>query len=202
MKFPDFIKSLQVEMNHAGEHLDEDGICGARTIEALLKFNVKFALDRIPMANLGQSDGIDLVPALAIIKEFEGLDLNAYLDPVGIPTIGWGTIVYPNGLKVKMGDKISEAEADEYLMFEVRSKTASMKSMIKVPISNNAFCALTSFCYNLGTGALAESTLLKLLNEGETSAAADQFEYWNHAGGKVLVGLTRRREAEKALFLS
>lgn len=165
-------------------------IVGAR------KWKPKFQSNPLPVDN-------DLNPALTIIKEFEGIYLNAYLDPVGIPTIGWGTIRYPNGVKVKMGDKITQAQAEEYLRHEMMGFVASVKNLIKVPITNNAFCALVSFCYNLGAGALGGSSLLKRLNSGESlTAIAPEFEKWVHAGGKVLAGLVRRRKAERDLFLS
>ncbi len=141
--------------------------------------------------------GIDL------IKSFEGLFLKPYLDPVQIPTIGYGTIKYPNGKKVTMQDRaISEAEATEYLMHEVEEKAHNVERMVKVPLNDNEYAALVSFSYNVGWPALEKSTLLKLLNAGtDRSAVADQFLRWNKAGGKELAGLTRRRQAERALFL-
>lgn len=160
------------------------------------KWKPKYQSNPLPQDN-------DLNPALTLIKEFEGLYLNAYKDPVGIPTIGWGTIKYPNGQKVQMGDKITKEMAEDFLRHEVQYFVESVKKLVKVPISNNAFCALVSFCYNLGAGALGGSTLLKKLNSGESiDSVAGEFGKWVHAGGKVLAGLVRRREAEKQLFLS
>lgn len=147
--------------------------------------------------------GIDLKPALAMIKEFEGLYLKAYLDPVGIPTIGWGTIKYPDGRKVKMGEQISVEQAEDYLIHEVMGFVKSVTALVKRDISNNAFCALVSFCYNLGAGSLGKSTLLKKLNAGAPMPeVAAEFGKWINAGGKPLKGLIRRREAERKLFLS
>lgn len=141
--------------------------------------------------------GIDL------IKSFEGLFLKPYLDPIKIPTIGYGTIKYPNGKKVTMADRaITEAEATEYLMFEVEEKSSAVEKMTKVPLNDNEFAALASFSYNVGSGALEKSTLMKLLNAGaDRAAVADQFLRWDKAGGKQLPGLTRRRQAERSLFL-
>ncbi len=141
--------------------------------------------------------GIDL------IKSFEGLFLKPYLDPIKIPTIGFGTIQYPNGKKVTMQDPaITEAQAEEYLQHEVNQKSAAVEKMVKVPLNDNEFAALASFSYNVGSGALQGSTLLKLLNAGsDRSAVADQFLRWNKAGGQELPGLTRRRQAERSLFL-
>lgn len=138
-----------------------------------------------------------------LIKSFEGLFLKPYLDPVKIPTIGYGTIKYPNGKTVTMQDRaITEAEAVEYLMFEVEEKASAVEKMVKVKLNDNEYAALVSFAYNVGSGALQTSTLLKLLNAGtDRGAVADQFLRWNKAGGKELAGLTRRRQAERSLFL-
>lgn len=141
--------------------------------------------------------GIDL------IKSFEGLFLKPYLDPIKIPTIGYGTIKYPNGKAVTMKDpEITEAQATEYLMHEVNEKAQNVTRMVKVNINDNEFAALVSFSYNVGWPALEKSTLMKLLNSNaDRTAVADQFLRWNKAGGKELPGLTRRRQAERSLFL-
>lgn len=146
---------------------------------------------------------LDLGPAIAMIKEFEGCYLQAYRDPVGIPTIGWGTIRYPDGQKVQMGDKCTVEQAERFLMHEVIGFVEDVQRLVKRKISNNAFCALVSFTYNLGAGNLSKSTLLKKLNSGASmDEVAAEFPRWNKAGGKVLKGLVRRREAERKLFLA
>lgn len=137
-----------------------------------------------------------------LIKSFEGLFLKAYLDPVKIPTIGHGTIKYPNGKAVTMADaSITEIQAVEYLTFEVNEKAAAVEKLAKVSLNDNEFGALVSFAYNVGSQALATSTLLKKLNVGDRAGAADEFLRWNKAKGQVLPGLTRRRVAERELFL-
>lgn len=153
---------------------------------------------------VGAHDELDLAPAEAIIKEFEGLFLKPYEDPVGIPTIGWGTIQYPNGKKVTLhDDSISQAQAQEYLMFEINQKVTAMEKLIKVDVTNNQFCALTSFTYNLGIGALADSSLLRMLNAGAPRVeVADQFLRWVNAGGHPMAGLIRRRRMERELYLT
>lgn len=143
----------------------------------------------------------NLNPAYEIIKEFEGLYLKAYLDPVGIPTIGWGTIRYPNGKAVQMGETITKEQAQAFFEHEVSNFVKQVENLIKVECHDNQFCALVSFAYNLGGGALGGSTLLKKLNAGDYIGAADEFLRWNKAGGKVLKGLVRRREKERELFL-
>ena len=134
--------------------------------------------------------GIDL------IKKFEGCRLEAYKCPAGIWTIGYG---HTKG--VKDGMIISREQAKEFLREDLRIFEQAVEACVKVPLSQNQFDALVSFCYNCGSGALKTSTLLRLLNEGKYSEAGEQFLRWNKAGGKVLVGLTRRREEERELFL-
>jgi lysozyme len=137
------------------------------------------------------------------IKNFEGFRSKPYLDSVGVPTIGYGTIMYPDGTRVTMeDDAITEAQAEEYLAFEIDHKTASINNMLTETVNQNQFDALSSFTYNLGTGALHGSTLLKLVNQGNFTAAANEFVKWNHAGGVAVPGLTRRRLAEQQLFLT
>lgn len=141
---------------------------------------------------------------LDLIKGFEGLRLKPYLDAVGIPTIGYGTILYPNGKKVSLNDPtITEDQALEYFEHEVNLKASEIESMIHVPLNDNEFGALVSFAYNVGSNALRDSTLLKFLNANQDKVAvADQLLRWNKAGGKELPGLTRRRQAERSLFLN
>lgn len=140
---------------------------------------------------------------LDLVKSFEGLFLKPYLDPIQIPTIGYGTIVYENGVKVSMKDPaITEERAIELLQYELDEKAHNVERMVKVELNDNEFAALVSFAYNVGWQSLEKSTLLKLLNSGaDRSAVADQFLRWNKAGGKELAGLTRRRQAERSLFL-
>ncbi len=143
---------------------------------------------------------------LDLIKKFEGLELEAYLDPAKIPTIGYGTIRYPNGNKVKLGDEITEHQAEAYLLNECSQFAQRVEELVTVPLNQNQFDALVSFCYNLGDGALEQSTLLRELNRNNYSEAAAQFPVWNKAtvNGilKVLPGLVTRRAEEKALFES
>lgn len=139
---------------------------------------------------------------LNLIEQFEGCRLKPYLDSVKIPTIGIGTIRYPNGIKVTMNDPpITKADAYSFLKQHLVQDCADVERLVKVAINDNEFAALVSFVYNLGAGAFASSTLLRCLNAGQTKRAADEFLKWDHAGGVVVKGLTRRRQAERALFL-
>ncbi|WP_433846888.1 lysozyme [Acinetobacter proteolyticus] len=139
--------------------------------------------------------GIDL------ISSFEDTVLQAYDDGVGVWTIGIGTTVYPNGTKVKKGDSCTLDHAKTYFAHDLRRFEASVNNLVKVPLSQNQFDALVSLVYNIGSGNFASSTLLKKLNAKDYVGTADQFPRWNKAKGKVLNGLTRRRDAERALFL-
>lgn len=133
-----------------------------------------------------------------LIQQFEGCKLTAYLCPAGVWTIGWGS----TGLGIAKGVTWTQAEADERYKKDMTAFKAGVKKLVTVPVNNNQLEALTSFAYNLGLGALKGSTLLKYLNAGNYQAAANQFLRWDKAGGKVLAGLTRRRTAERNLFLS
>ena len=141
---------------------------------------------------------------LDLIKEFEGLSLKPYLDVVNVPTIGWGNTYYPDGKKVTLNDKpIDELKANELLEYIANKDFGSFVSkVVKVPLNQNQFDALVSFAYNVGNGSLQNSTLLKKLNSGDYQGASNEFLKWNKSGGKVLNGLTKRREKERALFLS
>lgn len=139
---------------------------------------------------------------LNLIESFEGCVLHPYLDSVKVPTIGIGTTVYPDGKKVSMKDPvITKDQAYAFLRSHLDKDCGIVEQLIKVPINDNQFAALVSFAYNCGTAALTTSTLLKRLNAGDYQKAADEFLKWDHAGGVVLAGLTRRRQAERALFL-
>jgi lysozyme len=109
--------------------------------------------------------------AIELIAGFEGLRLDAYVDPVGIPTIGYGTIRYPNGTKVRMGDRITEDEAEEFLMHEATKFARDINEVVEgIALNQNQFDALVSFTYNVGPGALRSSTLLKKLKQGKFEA--------------------------------
>lgn len=142
---------------------------------------------------------------IALIKQFEGCKLTAYPDPGtgGAPwTIGYGWTQPVDGKPVRPGMTIDQATADRLLKTGLVSYENDVLRLVKVKLSQGQFDALVSFTYNLGSRSLSTSTLLSKLNAGDYAGAADEFPRWNKASGKVLNGLTRRREAERALFLS
>jgi len=150
----------------------------------------------IPESMSVSNKGVDL------ICEFEGKRLVAYDDGVGVWTIGFGTTIYPNGIKVKKGDTCTLEQAKEYMRHDLIEFEHTVNSSVKVPLNQNQFDALVSLAYNIGSSAFKSSTLVKKLNAGDYKGAADQFNVWINAGGKRMQGLVNRRDREKLLFLS
>ena len=162
--------------------------------------------------------------AVELIKAFEGIpdgdtstvNLDAYLCPAGIWTIGWGHALVDNGAQLKGAENLARAralypggitrsQAELLLRADLVSRAASVASQCKVALDDNQFAALIALVFNIGGGNLAESTLMRLLNAGDRAGAAKQFLAWDKArvNGVLqpLAGLTRRRRAERALFL-
>ena len=132
---------------------------------------------------------------IALIKKFEGLELTAYQDSVGIWTIGWG-----HTKDVFEGMEISKEEAEAFLEIELEEFESYVEDLVDVELEQCQFDALVCWVFNLGPTNLGESTLLKLLNAGDYHTTPAQIKRWNKAGGKTLQGLIRRREAEALLF--
>ncbi|ENO3038042.1 lysozyme [Enterobacter ludwigii] len=139
---------------------------------------------------------------IALIKQFEGCKLTAYQDSVGVWTIGYGWTQPVDGKPIRAGMTIKQETAERLLKTGLVGYESDVSRLVKVGLTQGQFDALVSFTYNLGARSLSTSTLLRKLNVGDYAGAADEFLRWNKAGGKVLNGLTRRREAERALFLS
>lgn len=139
------------------------------------------------------------------ITRHEGLKLSSYPDPAsgGEPwTIGVGHTSRAGPPKVTKGMKITRDEADKILSRDLATFEAAVSKAVKVPLNQNEFDALVSLAFNIGAGAFAKSTLVKKLNAGDRAGAANAFLSWNKAAGKVMKGLTKRREDERRLFLS
>lgn len=132
---------------------------------------------------------------LSLIKKFEGLELKAYKCPADVWTIGYG---HTKG--VQEGDEWSEDHANHMLEVELEEYSEYVNKYVEVELNENQFDALVSWVYNLGPANLKASTMLKVLNAGEYENVPAQIKRWNKAGGKVLEGLVRRREAEALLF--
>lgn len=131
------------------------------------------------------------------IKDFEGCRLTAYLCPAGVPTIGYG---FTSG--VKLGDTMTQKQCDERLARELMAYEVSVMRATGGLIKQSEFDALVSFSWNVGIAGMKNSSVVKAHNRGDKTGAARAFGLWNKAGGKVLPGLTRRRSAEAAMYLS
>lgn len=137
--------------------------------------------------------------AAPTVKRFEGFRSAAYLCPAGVPTIGYG---HTRG--VRIGEKISEQEADRLLSSDLERFHRQIKNAVKVPITRGQYIAIMDFAFNLGATNFLSSTLLKLINNGCPSEAAKQFGYWvyitSNGVKKVSSGLAKRRAYEAKLF--
>lgn len=139
--------------------------------------------------------------ATSLCMRFEGLRLSPYLCPAGVPTIFYGATYYKDGRRVQLTDPAGTPEqAEELLRWMIRTKyLPAVRRLCPNVDSPGRLAALIDFAFNLGSGNLQASTLRRRVNEGDWEAAKIQFMRWNKAGGKVLRGLTLRREAEVAL---
>ncbi len=141
----------------------------------------------------------NLDQAIALIKRWEGCVLKVYKDVGGLPTIGYGHLLQHD----EHIEELTQQEAEDLLIRDVERIAKAIRRDIKYPyMSDNEFCALVSFAFNLGPQSLLTSTLLRLYNKGMIQEAADEFLKWVFANGKRLKGLERRRKSERQLFLS
>lgn len=150
-----------------------------------------------------------LLWAARYVARWEGFLAEAYLDTIASPAVltvgyGWTGPIRKGGKTrpIRTGDKISRLYALRLLGKGLSAASRDIVRLVKVPLTVRQRMALMSLYYNIGGGAFAESTLLKLLNRGKYRQAADEFLRWNHAGGVEVYGLTRRRRAERKMFLS
>lgn len=140
--------------------------------------------------------------ALSLIKKWEGFRPDAYKDPIGVWTIGYGTTANAGvGITPKAGMTISEGKAAAYLDAAVTKFAHNVTAVLTKPANENEFGAMVSLAYNIGPTAFMRSTVLRKFNEGDKKGAADAFLLWNKAGGRVMKGLINRRIEERALFL-
>jgi lysozyme len=132
---------------------------------------------------------------ISLIKKFEGCELESYQDSVGVWTIGYG-----HTKNIKEGMTISKEQADNMLLNELDEYCEYVEKAVDVTLKQCEFDALVAWTYNLGPTNLNKSTMLKKLNNKEYQDVPHEIKRWNKAGGKVLQGLVRRREAESLLF--
>lgn len=141
---------------------------------------------------------------IALLKRFEGLRLKSYPDPAtgGEPyTVGYGTTSSAGVGKVTRGMSITEVQAESMLVRSLVIYEKAVTAALKNPPTQHQFDALVSLAYNIGNANMRNSSVVKYLNAGEPTRAADAFLLWNKAAGRVMPGLTRRRQAERQLFL-
>ena len=132
---------------------------------------------------------------LDLIKQFESLQLKAYKCSANVWTIGYG-----HTKNVKEGDRISQDQANCFLMQDLYSVERAIVRLVKVKLNQNQFDALCSLIFNIGISAFNKSTLLAKLNKDDYVGAAEQFRRWNKVNNVVMAGLVRRRQAEEDLF--
>jgi len=139
-----------------------------------------------------------------IIKSFEGLSLKPYLCSAKVPTIAYGSTFYENNKKVLMSDPpITKQRAEELLQLNADRFARKVMNLVKKPITQNQLNALTSFAYNVGSGALASSTLLKKVNVNPNDLTIKaEFLRWNKVNSIPVQGLTNRRKKESELYFS
>ena len=203
-EFFDWLRSMQDDKKLTQNEVDTANALLSTTDAQTLK---KWLTD---INNWSDTSGMTLSQkGLNLIKQFEGFRSAPYRDSAEVWTIGYGNTYYPNGKKVSASDKhITENEASK-LKLDIINKDFSpsvnlllKKEIEQGKISQNMFDALVSLAYNIGTGAIAKSSVMKHLKNGNKLAAADAFLLWNKAKGKTLKGLTIRRQKERELFLS
>ena len=132
---------------------------------------------------------------IALIKKFEGCKLEAYLDAVDVPTIAYGRTK-----DVKIGDICTQQQAEDWLEEELVEYEGYVNEAVKVELTQPQFDSLVSWTYNLGPSNLNRSSMLRVLNTSDYDNVPEQIMRWNKAGGRVLAGLVRRREAEAEMF--
>jgi len=138
---------------------------------------------------------------IALVKEFEHLELAPYYDAAGFPTVGYGHLLSrERWADLSQWAVITEEEADAFLLRkDLAVAESAVTRLVRIPLSHGQASALVSFTFNLGSGALQASTLRRVLNRGEYHAVPAQLRRWVFAGARRLRGLARRRRAEIAL---
>lgn len=177
------VKQFQRDNN-----LSVDGIAGKDTLGKIEELQAETSFENKDRV-LVNSD---------LMHHYENCKLEAYLCPAGVWTIGWGS----TGSHVYKGLTITQEEADQLFIEDCKRFVESVNSSVKVPLTQYEFDALVTFAYNVGCGNFESSTLLKKLNIGNYQGASDEFLRWNKSKGRVLKGLTYRRQSERHYFLT
>lgn len=142
------------------------------------------------------------INAINLIKQSESFKSKPYLCPAGVPTIGYGSTVYENGVHVALMDEpITEKRAEQLLFNQLIHYENAVNRYVKTKLNQNQFDSIVDFTYNVGIGNLQKSTLLRKINAGDFEGASKEFSKWVYANGRKLNGLVKRREAERELFI-
>ena len=165
-------------------------------IESIFKSFTATTAKTVEKITPTMSSRVSSVSDVSLIKEFEGCELTAYKDIVGVWTIGYG-----HTKTVKPGMKITQRGAEELLRHDLAWVEAVINKYVKAPLTQNQYDAVASLIYNVGGTAFSKSTILRKLNAGDIYGASLEFKRWNKAGGRIVNGLIRRREAERAQFV-
>jgi lysozyme len=172
------------------------GILATALILYMLRKQIATALNKTPFGSV--SDKL-----FNVISSFEGFDQVAVYDVNGY-SVGYGSHYNWDAKRnVQKGDIVDKATAKQWLLNDAQKDYAFVQSIVRVPITDNQLLALSSLSYNIGGNALANSSLIKLLNAGyNVPSVASEFDKWIFVAGQKSEGLKKRREAEKQLFLS
>ncbi|MEO1692514.1 MAG: lysozyme [Cyanobacteria bacterium J06631_6] len=171
-----------------------------------LAINLRNLESYTPAKPIEQKPKQEPIPEIAVnlIKEFEGFKDYAYIDTDGTPVIGYG-LSRINGVPVQVGDRITPSEADSALDAHLQEIQQELAKVVKVELTEQQLSALASISFNVGVGAIKSSTLLRKINAQDYAGAANEFLRWDKANmrGRLvqLPGLSRRRAAERSLFL-
>ena len=184
---PDTVKNIQLQ------RLDNSLAANLRNLEEVE-----------PIASIESKQEPVSIAGINIIKEFEGFKSHAYIDTDGTPVIGYG-LSQIEGKPVQIGDRISTAKANEALYSQLQVIQQELDKAIDVDLSDRQLGAIASLSFNAGVNHITESTLVRKINAGDYAGAANEFLRWDKANvrGRLvrLPGLTRRRQAEKQLFI-
>lgn len=187
----------------SGGKLAQDQVTAGDMVISKLGFPVFADIIGFTYTTVGVTGQWDISPVgYDLIKQFEGFRADAYLDTGGVWTIGYGTIKYPNGVRVKKGDRVTMDQALTYLKSDCGWVDSCLDSKVKVKISQQQFDALASFVYNVGESQFSSSTLLRKINLGDFKGAGSELDRWVYDNGKKIDGLANRRAKEKSVFLN
>jgi lysozyme len=208
------VRAIQMRLSDLGFNPGViDGLMGPNTRKAVARFQVARAIvgDIGPLTEAALFPVVSPVPqdgmktsafGRAAISQREGVRLEAYRDSVGVWTIGVGHTSAAGPPTVTPDLRISSSDCDDILSCDLKTFERAVNDVVTTSMSQNQFDACVSLAFNIGGGAFKNSSVVRKLNAGDVSGAADAFLMWNKAGGRILKGLTTRRQSERKQFLA